>query len=162
MNKPSSTLVIGSVVLALVFSVVPLPDVLRHMSPYWVAMVFIYWGLESNSLGRLGQAFVVGLALDVLTGALLGQHALSLVIISYLLGRFRHRIRFFPPWQQALAVLALLINDRIVQLWIVALVGRGLPDWTYFLPPFVAVVLWPWFFLLMDALRHRRRVRNAN
>lgn len=153
-------LVVGSVLLALVLSVVPLPAVLAHMSPYWLALVFIYWGLESHSLGRLGQAFLAGLALDVVTGALLGQHALSLIIISYLLGRFRHRIRFFPPWQQALAVLALLVNDRIVQLWILALMGRGLPDWTYFLPPFIGVVLWPWFFLLMDALRHRRRVKT--
>ncbi len=157
-QKPEHAgLVTATVVVALILSILPLPGGLHAYAPYWMALVFIYWGLESRSLGHLGQAFVCGLLLDIFTGALLGQHALSLLIISYLLGRFRHRIRFFPPWQQSLAVLALLLNDRIIQLWIIALAGRGLPDWSFWIQPVVAFVLWPWIFLLLDALRLRAR-----
>lgn len=151
-------LVAGSVIVALLLSIVPWPAGLNAAAPYWAALVFIYWGLETTSLRYLGQAFAVGLVLDVLTGTLLGQHALSLVILSYLVSRFRHRIRFFPPWQQAAAVFALLLNDRIVQLWIIALEGSGLPGWSYWLPPITGVALWPWLFLLLDAMRRHRRV----
>ena len=99
--------------------------------------------------------------LDVLTGTLLGRHALRLVVLNFLVGRFRNRIRFVPPWQQALAVGALLLNDRIVHLWIVGLLERTWPGWAFWLPPLVGVALWPWLFLLLDALRSRRRGARA-
>lgn len=148
---------IASVVVALVLTVVPLPDTVAGLRPYWVALVMIYWHLESSRMHHLGQAFALGLIVDLLTGTLLGQHALGLVIINFLVGRFRSRIRFFPPWQQALVVGALLFNDRIVHLWVIGLLDRGWPDWSWWLPPLVAIALWPWLFLLLDAIRSRRR-----
>lgn len=147
-----------TLILVVVLTVIPLPGVLQPLRPYWAALLLIYWNLEAGRMRKLGQAFLLGLVLDLVTGTLLGQHALSLVIINYLLERFRNRIRFFPPWQQALAVFGLLVNDRIVQLWVIGLVGRGWPDWTWWLPPLTGVVLWPWLFLLLDALRQRQRM----
>ena len=97
--------VLITVAIAAVLTLIPLPDYLEFLRPYWVALVLIYWGLETQGLVTLGFAFTIGLALDLLTGSLLGQHALGLVIITYLVTRFRFRLRFFPPWQQALAVL---------------------------------------------------------
>jgi rod shape-determining protein MreD len=158
MTRGGSLLPGLTLVVALLLTIVPLPDALAMWRPYWVALVMIYWQLETRHLGELGHAFATGLALDLVTGALLGQHALSLVIISFLVGRFRNRLRFFPPWQQALAVGALLFNDRIVQLWVIGLLDRGWPDWSWWLPPIVGTVLWPFLFLLLDALRLRRRM----
>lgn len=149
-----------SIAVALLLTVMPLPGALENFRPYWVALVMIYWHLESDRMHSLGTAFVVGLLLDFATASLLGQHALSLVIINFLVRRFRNRIRFFPPWQQALAVGALLFNDRVVQLWILGLLQLGWPSWSWWLPPLVGMLLWPWLFLLMDALRWRRGVRS--
>jgi len=142
--------------MAMALTIVPLPEAVEAWRPYWVALVMIYWQLESDRLQALGAAFALGIGLDLLTGTLLGQHALSLVIIHFLVGRFNNRLRFFPPWQQALAVGALLFNDRIVQLWIIGLLELGWPAWQWWLPPLVGVVLWPWLFVLLDALRWRR------
>jgi len=150
-------IVIGSLVVALALTVVPLPVLLEPFRPYWVALVMSYWHLESGRLHELGPAFALGLLVDVLTGSLLGRHALSLVILNFLLRRFRNRIRFFPPWQQALAVGALLFNERIVQLWIIGLLQRGWPDWSWWLPPLVGMLIWPWLFLMLDAVRWRTR-----
>lgn len=144
-----------TIVAALLLSILPLPETWLPWRPYWVALVLIYWHLETGRLGGLGTAFGIGLAADVMTGTLLGQHALSLIIINFLVGRFRNRIRFFPPWQQALAIGALLLNDRVVQLWIVALTNRNWPDWSWWLSPISGLLLWPWVFLLLDALRSR-------
>lgn len=150
-----------SLLLALFLTLMPLPEVVEAARPYWIAMVLIYWILESGRLRHLGQAFVLGLLVDVLTGVLLGQHALSLLIISYLTDRFRNRIRFFPPWQQAAVVLALLFNDRIVQLWVVGLVGDTWPPWVWWLAPLAGMLLWPWLFLLLDRLRQRERLQRT-
>ena len=146
-----------SIAVAVLLTIVPMPEAAEPWRPYWVALVMIYWHLETDHLRTLGPAFAIGLVLDLVSGTLLGQHALSLVIINFLVARFRNRLRFFPPWQQALAVGALLVNDRIVRLWILALLGRGWPDWNWWLPPVTGLLLWPFAFLLLDAVRLRWR-----
>lgn len=149
-----------SVILALVLALTPLPGSLTVFWPYWLALVMIFWGLETNRMLGLGPAFLLGLSLDFLAGALLGQHALSLLILAYLLGLFRHRIRFFPPWQQTLVVLALLVNDRVVQLWVVMASQGTLPGWTFWVAPVTGALIWPWLFLLLDQLRTAWRKKH--
>ncbi|MEM7053920.1 MAG: rod shape-determining protein MreD [Pseudomonadota bacterium] len=148
---------IASLVLAYLLTLMPLPVWLDPARPYWVALVLIYWHLEADRLRHLGHAFALGILLDILTGSLLGRNALGLVIINFLLARFRSRIRFFPAWQQALVIGALLFNDRIVQLWIIGLLDRGWPSWSWWLPPLIGIMLWPWLFLALDAMRSRQR-----
>jgi rod shape-determining protein MreD len=146
----------SAIAVAVLLTLLPAPAWMEPLRPYWVALVLIYWTLEAPTAPSLGAAFVLGLLLDLLSGSLLGLHALSLVILVYLVLRFRARIRFFPPWQQALSVLALLVNDRIILLWITVLLGEQIPTWQYWLPPLVGMALWPWLFLLLDHLRVRQ------
>jgi len=157
MRAPGRSLPLASIAVALLLTIMPLPPAAEPMRPFWIALVMIYWNLETRQLASLGGAFAIGLLLDVVAATLLGHHALRLLIINFLVGRFRNRIRFFPPWQQALAVGALLFNDRIVELWIIALLERGWPAWSWWFGPVVGMLVWPWLFLLLDALRRRRR-----
>jgi rod shape-determining protein MreD len=153
--------ILMTVAAAVVLTLLPLPPILDLMRPYWVALVIIYWGLETQDHISLGLAFSIGILLDLLTASLLGLHALSLVIIVYLVTRFRARLRFFPPWQQALSVLALLVNDRIILLLIISLRGEPLPSLEFWLPPIIGTALWPWLFLLLDRVRGIMRYRAA-
>ena len=151
-----STLVLVLIV-AVLLTLLPLPDAASPLRPYWVGLVLVYWALEVKEMVSLGLAFMVGIVLDTLTGSLMGMHALSLVIMIYLVQRFRARLRFFPPWQQALSILALLVNDRIIQLWIYTLLGESLPTWQYWVAPLMGMAIWPWLFLLLDRIRAGRR-----
>lgn len=154
-------LLVLTLALGFALTIMPLPTLLEPLRPYWVALVIIYWNLEAGRLRYLGQAFMIGLLLDLVTGTLMGQHALGLVILVFLLERFRARIRFFPPWQQAAAILALLINDRVIHSWVLALQGNPWPPWTWWMAPLVAVVVWPFLFLLLDLLRRYQRVGRS-
>jgi rod shape-determining protein MreD len=151
-----------TIVVAFVLTLAPLPEFLDLLRPYWVALVIIYWCLETQSRISLGLAFTIGIALDLLSASALGMHALSLVIIVYLVTRFRARLRFFPPWQQALSVLALLVNDRIIRLWINSLMGEPLPSLAFWVPPIVGTLIWPWLFLLLDRYRGVMRHRSLS
>lgn len=164
MNAPRERIapLLISLAVAALLMIVPLPVMLAFLRPYWVALVLIYWCLETQDLVSLDGAFLIGLLLDLLTGSLLGMHALELVVLVYLVKRFRARLRFFPPWQQALSVLALLANDRIIVLWIVSLRGDALPPLSYWLSPVIGTVLWPWIFLIMDRYRSLARVRTTS
>jgi rod shape-determining protein MreD len=150
-----------TIAFAYMLTLVPLPAFLDPLRPYWVALVLIYWCLETQGLVTLGLAFVTGLVLDLLTGSLFGLHALSLIVLVYLVTRFRARIRFFPPWQQALSVLVLLLNDRIIVLWIISLRGEPLPTLDFWAGPIVGTAIWPWLFLVLDRYRGVMRQRPA-
>jgi len=161
-RRDRAGVIIVTLVVAIVLTLVSLPPALDALRPYWVALVLIYWCLETQGLITLGIAFSIGLLLDLLTGSLLGQHALSLVILVYLVTRFRARLRFFPTWQQALSVFALLLNDRIILLWIVSLRGDPLPSLGFWWPPIVGTLLWLPVFLLIDRFRSNMRRRAAS
>ena len=151
----------GSILLCYLMQLMPLPQALLPFKPYWLALLLVYWALETPERVGLGLAFVLGLAGDVLTGELLGEQALRLCILSFIILRFRSRLRFFPMWQQSIAVFALLLNDRIVLLTIRACAGEAPPPNTFWLAPVSGMLAWPWLFLLLDDLRARLRVHES-
>lgn len=161
MNKQRLSLwwFVGTLVFALLSMLVPLPGVLEPFKPYWPALFLLYWSLESEDRVTLGLAFMVGLAADLLNGMVLGEQALRLCALVFIALRFRSRLRFFPMWQQALAVLALLLNDRILLLIVRVLAGASLPPASWWISPFVGAALWPFLFLLLDDLRARLRIQ---
>jgi len=156
-GRESRSLIFLTILTAVLVTLVPLPAVLTPFKPYWVALVIIYWSLETQDTISLGMAFITRIVLDILSASLMGLHALSLVVMVFLVQHFRSRLRFFPPWQQALSVLGLLVNDRIILIWITALLGEQLPTWKYWLPPLIGMALWPWIFLLLDRVRAMTR-----
>lgn len=149
-----------SLLAAAVATIIPIPPTAELARPHFVALVLIYWRIESPEDAGLGTAFIAGIFLDVLLGGRLGVNGLGLVVIAYIVGRFRLRIRFFPLWQQAFLVLAVLINDRLIYTWIAALAGDPMPGWNGLWGPVVGMLAWPWIFLLLDDLRLRLRRRT--
>lgn len=147
----------ASIALALLLGLLPLPAPLQPLRPYWLALVLAYWVIEEPDRVGLGLAFLAGLAADLLYGGLLGEQALRLVVMTFILQRFRARLRFFPMSQQALAIGGLLLNDRIVSAAVRLAVGEPVLPWSYWWAPLPGMVLWPLLFVLLDALRLGRR-----
>ena len=115
-----------SLLVALLLGLVPMPDVLQPLRPYWLALVLAYWVLEAPDKVGLGVAFLLGLLADLAFGGLLGEQALRLVVLTFILDRFRARLRFFPM-SQALAIGGLLFNDRVVAMAVHLVLGGQLP-----------------------------------
>lgn len=160
-SRSSPGLLFASLAIALLLGLLPVPGYVMPLKPYWVALVLIYWLLEAPDRVGLGTCFLIGLGADLVYGTLFGEQAMRLTIIAFLVLRFRARLRFFPLSQQALAVLALLLNDRVVTLGIRAFSGEGLAPASYWLAPMIGMLVWPWLFLLIDALRLRQRGRDG-
>ena len=92
---------------------------------------------------------------------MLGEQALRLTAMVFIALRFRSRLRFFPMWQQSLAVLGLLVNDRILLLLVRVFGGDPLPPPEFWISPLVGAALWPFVFLILDDLRARLRIHDA-
>lgn len=141
-----------SVFVALLLGLLPLPPWLQPLRPYWLALVMAYWVIETPDKIGLGFAFVIGLCADLLYGGLLGEQALRLVVMAFILQRFRARLRFFPVPQQALAIGGLLVNDRIVATFIHLAAGEPTLPWNYWWAPLLGALLWAPLFVMLDAL----------
>jgi rod shape-determining protein MreD len=98
----------------------------------------------------MGSGFILGLAMDVADASLMGQHALAYVLVSYAASSLSRRILWFPLGQQALHVLPLLLVVQIVQFGVRAMPGVELPGLSYFVGPFIGMLLWlPLTFILL-------------
>ncbi len=153
------TAILLTVVLGMVLAVLPLPTSvpleLGFARPDWVAMIMVYWIVALPHRFGIISAWLVGLVMDVLLGNLLGQHALSYVVIAYITLNLYQRLRMFSVWQQALVVFALLGLNQLINFWLESL--AGLSDWSmwYLLPALSGALFWPWVFLLLRGIRRQ-------
>src|SRR5690606_7601154 len=85
-----------SVLVAILLGLVPLPEMLQPLRPYWLALVVAYWVIEDNERLGLVFAFSMGLLADLAFGSILGEQALRLTVMAFILQRFRTQLRFFP------------------------------------------------------------------
>lgn len=144
-----------SFVLALLLSVAPMPEFMATGRPLWLAMFITYWALALPHRVGMASAWLLGLAADVLYGSLLGQNALILGFITFLVLTLHQRLRMFPLWQQSLVLLVVFGLAQLVQLWLNALTGSRPPTLTFLLPALVSALLWPWVYGLLRAIRLR-------
>jgi rod shape-determining protein MreD len=116
-------------------------------------MVLVYWIIALPHRVGIPTAWLAGIAVDVLLGSLIGQHALSYVLIAYVALSLYQRLRMFSVWQQATVLFALLGLNQLVGFWIESI--AGLADWSfwYLLPALSGGFLWPWVFLMLRSLR---------
>lgn len=148
----------ASFTVAFLLTMLPLPDWAGPGRPEWVVMVLIYWCLALPDRIGAGTGWFAGLLLDVVRGAILGQHALALSLVAFLAVHFHQRIRVYPLWQQALSVLMLVALNQMLVLWIKGVVGQLPGTWIYWMPSVTSMLLWPWVYLLLRDLRRRFRV----
>lgn len=154
----TGTVFVVSIVVALILAILPVPAWADDLRPQWVTLTLIYWCLVWPARIGVLTGFTVGLAHDVVSGALLGEHALSLSAVAYLTGELHRRISAFPIWQQAFAVWLLLLLERLLSLWALGAAGQPTPALDYWLPTFVGLLLWLGVSPLLGRLRLSVRI----
>jgi rod shape-determining protein MreD len=140
-------------------AIVPLPDALAPFRPDFVAVVLVHWALTAPRRFSLMTAFWMGIALDVLTGSLLGQNALALVVVVYLAERFHLQLRVFPVLQLAVTVLVLLLVYEFVLFWIDGVAQRTVPLLERWAPALTGTIVWLLLRTMFAGKSHDMRAR---
>jgi rod shape-determining protein MreD len=144
-----------SALIALALAVIPLPTVLDAFRPDFLVLVVFYWCIESPRAGGLSLAFFSGLALDVIHGVVLGQHALALTLMGAWATNLRLRIRVFSVLSQCLTIFALLTGYQFVLFWVDGATGNPVTTFSRWLAPVIGAFLWPLLVALLGKLHER-------
>lgn len=142
-------------VVALMLVILPLPDWASPWRPAWLSMVLIYWCMATPQKVGLGFGWMLGLMVDVLTGTLLGQHALALSIVAYLTERFHLQLRVRAVWQQGITVFFLVLMAESLALWVKGIQGLPTAEDRVLWPALTSTLMWPWVFVILRDIRRK-------
>lgn len=153
----TSNLRIGvlTMVVAFMLAIMPLPEWAIELRPEWVTLVLIYWVMALPASIGVTIAWMMGLMLDVSHGAVLGQNALGMVIVIYIIHSQHQRLRVASLLQQAIVIFVLLLIKQLLALWVSGIMGQAPDTWLYFMPSLTSAVLWPWLYIILRDLRRK-------
>jgi rod shape-determining protein MreD len=154
----SSLPVYLTLLLGLILQVFPLPDWAAQIRPQWPLLFLIYWSMLLPERIGIFTALIVGLFVDVMLDALLGQHVLSYAIAIYIVITTYKRLRLMHAWQQALAVFFLLMIERIIAAVVLGMTRGQATDLYFWLPPLTGMLIWPLLGLLFRNVYRKARL----
>jgi rod shape-determining protein MreD len=144
-----------TMVAAFMLAIMPLPNWAIELRPEWVTLVLIYWAMTAPSKIGVIFAWFTGLLLDVSYGTLMGQHAIGMVLVIYVIHIQHRRLRVASLLQQAIVIFGLLFIKQLLILWVDGMLGRAPGSWLYFMPTVTSTVLWPWVYLILKNLERK-------
>jgi rod shape-determining protein MreD len=120
--------------------------------PDFMLVVLLYWILRAPNLCSVGTAWFVGLLVDLATGSLLGQHALTFTFTAFIGLSYQRRLVLFNAWQLAGYVFALLVFERVAILLLKLFAGNDNPGWHYYWPIFTGMLLWQFMIFIFGSI----------
>jgi rod shape-determining protein MreD len=155
-ERESPLLVYITVLIALMLTVLPLPQILSIIWPNLLVLVVLYWSTLTPRAGGMLVGFLAGLTLDVLNGSQLGQHAFALSLVTYLALRLHLLTRAKPIFEQALFVLiALFVYEGA--LWAIdGFSSHSTGTWTRWVHVLTGAAIWPLIVGLLGRLHSPR------
>lgn len=134
--------------MVMVLAILPLPGYWLWLRPDFPLLFTAFWVLYRPQLFGVGFGWTVGFMVDAVSGAALGQHALSLSISAYILVVLNQQVRMYSLAQQCTVILVLSFLNLLVA-GLMSLVSGYAPNTPlFFLPALTTAMLWPVSFAI--------------
>ena len=146
--EPRGAMILSALV-ALILQVLPLPTIVAVARPAFLVVVVLYWSIAAPRAGGMTLGWVCGLILDAFEGAVLGQHALAVALVTYLALRFHLQIRNRPVLDQSLFAFAALTLYEFVVWAIDGWTGHPVSSGLRWVHPITGGLLWPVVVLVL-------------
>ncbi|SRR5579883_548307 len=144
--------------LALMLTMLPMPAWTVWLRPAWVLLIIIYWTMETPYYVNVGLAWFSGIILDVLNGTLLGEHALAMTIVIYLVARMQSRLRMFSLLQQGLMIFLFTLIYQFILYCVQGFQGEVPRNYLYWSASATSMIVWPWVYSVLQSYRRRFKV----
>lgn len=142
--------------IALVLTIMPMPDWFKYLRPEWMLMVMLYWSMALPEKMGIFIAFCCGLILDVGLSNYLGQRSIAFIICIFIMGKLYQSVRVLPEIQQIITMFFFFMLYKLILLWMYGMTNQA-PDniYYFFLSAVTSAILWPWLFILLREVRRK-------
>lgn len=123
-----------------------------------VALTVILFSLYRPAGISLIFVFLIGLLQDIVSLAPLGQHALGLCAVAYLMQHIRDRVRIHSLLKQLPSIALALLMLKLIYGWVAALGFGQLPSLAAMFSVILTMFLWPFIFWFGELLSRYRRL----
>lgn len=147
----TSIIIFATLFIAILLTIIPMPTWAIWLRPKWVVLVVIYWAFAMPSRFNVGSAWLVGLVLDLLQGTLMGEQALVISLIAYIVYKMHRRMQAFSYTHKAMTVLVLILFYQVSLFAIQSLLAHMTFSWYYWLPALTSALFWPWVYAFLKA-----------
>jgi len=151
-------MIIATFILAFILDFLPLGYKAIWFRPSFTLLVLFYWVLNVPQRVNVGVAFTIGILFDLLSGTLLGEHALVFVLLTYLLVRLQHRFHIDTLLQQSILIALLLLGNKAMIFIIQLILGQWLNSGWYWLSLLTSLLIWPLLAIILDSICSRRNI----
>lgn len=148
-----------SFLVALILTIVPLPDWAVWLRPQWVFAVLLFWLITPSEQCGVMAAWLIGLGMDFITGTPLGLQAFVFVALTYFVLRSRSLITHLPIIQQACVIGFLVFLNGLMQGILLSWQGHSAHIALHMLTAMTTGLIWPWIFSILNHLRPRALIR---
>ena len=149
--------IILSVLIALLFTTIPLVDAVNFYRPLFIPLVVLYWAIFHPINFGLGKSLLIGLSLEVMQSLLIGQASIGLICISFFALSNSRRLQLAAVPQQMLTVLFLLLFFQFTQVWIESILDRPSDYYARGIAALISATLWPGIIYFMRGLILRKK-----
>lgn len=150
--------IFATFLFAFILTILPMPTWTVWLRPAWLVMVAIYWIMVAPHQVNIGIAWAIGIILDVLNGTLLGEHALAMTIVAFVVAKTYTQLRMFPLVQQGISIFVLVSLYQFVLYCVQGFIGQVPNTWLFWSPAVTSMILWPWVYSMIMNFNGRRNL----
>lgn len=150
-----------SIFSAFVLTVIPLPTWALWYRPAWVPLMVIYWIIACPQNIGLLMAWFIGLLLDTMTGSVLGEHALGMVLIAFLAMKLHRQMQLATLWQQSVSILLLTFIFQLAVMLSEGMLGQTSAYTWFWIPAVTSMFIWPWLVIMLRDSHYQGSVRRV-
>ena len=136
--------------IAVLLTVIPVPDAIVHYWPDWITLVVFYWVLVLPAHFGVMFGWLNGLIEDIVTFSLLGQHALGKALVGTVAAIAWQRFRLFSILEKIFLVMVVQAVSIGISVWTSHLAHSTPVEGRMWLPALTTALVWPLFALVVD------------
>jgi len=141
-----------SFLIALILTIIPLPDLLIPFRPPWVVLLTLYVQFYLPNSFKVVLLIVLGFILDTLLATVIGEHAFALCLVSLVASSKARRFYFFSIGQQ-MALMGLFCGLYQLTISLIdAFLGFNINLLSLGGTTLLCVLFWPWIRLIGEEM----------
>lgn len=135
----------GAIILQFMYSYITM----WWFKPSCSMISLVYWVILSPKQVSIGTGFFLGLITDCVFGSILGIHALSFSIISYIIIRRLYLVRNVSILQQSVFIVFFSVIDQSLRLLVIFLITNNFISTEIYWNCILNGIVWPLLLFLI-------------